>query len=48
MCATNAEGAIKRPETWADIRLRYIIVKVEDDATDARGLEDTSLPAVDW
>ena len=48
MCATNAAGVIQGPQTWTDIRLRYIMVKLKDDATGAGGVEETSLPVVDW
>ena len=48
MCATNAGGAIQGPQTWTDIRLRYIMVKVKDDATDAGGVGEASFPVVDW
>ena len=36
----NAGGAIRGPQTWTDIRLRYIMVKVKDNATDAGGERD--------
>ena len=44
----NAGGAIQGPQTWTDIRLRCIMVKVKDVATDAGGVEETSLPVADW
>ena len=40
--------AVLGPQTWTDIGLRYIMVKVKDDATDAGGVEETSLPVDDW
>ena len=43
-CGRNIQG----PQTWTDIKLRYIMVRLKDDATDAGGVEETSLPVVDW
>ena len=48
MCATNARGVIQGLQTWTDIRLRYTMVKMDDDATGAGGVEETSLPVGDW
>ena len=47
-CATNAGGAIQGLQTWTGIRPRYTMVKLDDDATGAGGVEETSLPVGDW
>ena len=44
----NAGGAIQGLQTWTDIRLRYTMVKLDDDATGAEGVGETSLPVGDW
>ena len=44
----NAGGAIQGSQTWTDIRLRCIKVKVKGVATDAGGVEEASLPMTDW
>ena len=42
----NAEGAIQGSQTWTDIRLRCIMVRVKGDATGARGAEGSSILVV--
>ena len=44
----SAGGAIQGLQTWTDIRLRYKMVKLDDDAIGAEGVGETSLPEGDW
>ena len=44
----NAEGATQGLQTWTDIRLRYTMMRLVDDATGAGGAGETLLPACGW
>ena len=43
MCVKYAGGAFQESQTWRDIRLRCITVRVKGDATSAGGAEEASL-----
>ena len=42
------EELFKGLKNWTDIKLRYIMVRLKDDATDAVGAVETLLPVFDW
>ena len=44
----NAGGATQGLQTWTDIRPRYTMVKLVDDATGAGGAGETLLPVGGW
>ena len=44
----SAGGVFQGPQTWTDIRLRYIMVKVKDDAADVGGAAEALLPVGNW